>query len=209
MTDVKTVATILEREIVENSGTIGPDTWQAWMDLPREARIVFAVAAKFLGCKWESSESALRAPIAQADRIVVVRLLLLKLGVHQCEPRWSSSVLDRIVAIVMAFPGGSVGDLYCALYGLLGDYPCDLSPTMANFIQDFVVKCFTQYRDSYESVNWGSLAEAVNRDSKTTQLYLALLAIPPEDLPSEVASLIEKGLESTPYSHAVHNFPTA
>ncbi len=105
---------------------------------------------------------------------------------------------------MLAFPGGLLSDLYRALYGLLGEYPCDLSPTMAAFIKDFVVKCFTQHRDSYRSVDWKAAAREVQTNSTNSQQYLALLAIPPEDLPSDFGKIIERGLGTTSFGQEVY-----
>jgi hypothetical protein len=70
---------------------------------------------------------------------------------------------------------------------------------MANFIRDFVVRCFTRHGDSYRAIDWRAAAEAVNKESTTAQLYLAFLAIHPKDLTPEVERLIESRLEATPH----------
>jgi len=207
MIDFDTFARVVEDDIT-SSGKIGADTCQAWSMLPREEQVVFAPAGKFVGCASDVSPGASGGPVLEKHRILAARLMLLKLGLYQCDPWWSSSVLDGLTSTVLAFPGGAVGDLYNALYGVLGDYPCDLTPTMATFIKEFVVKCFTQQRHSYESVNWRAAATAVNESATKAQLYLAVLAIPPEDLPNEVGRVIEKGLESTHFGQEVHTMLT-
>jgi hypothetical protein len=108
-------------------------------------------------------------------------------------------------SIVMGFPGSSVADLYHALHGIQGDFPCGLSPAMARFVRDFVTECFTRYRDAYGSVDWRAVAERIDGDATSVQLYLALHAIPPESLPPQLANRIEEGLKSTPYHDEAHN----
>ncbi|HET6881401.1 MAG TPA: hypothetical protein VFI31_14660 [Pirellulales bacterium] len=41
--------------------------------------------------------------------------------------------------------------------------------------------------------------EKFDARATTSQLYLALLAIPPDALPDELASMIAAGMEHTPY----------
>ena len=70
---------------------------------------------------------------------------------------------------------------------------------MAAFIKDVVVRCFTRYKGSYESVNWGLLVKSLGSNATKAQLYLALCAIPPEFFPPHLADSIVKGLKSTAF----------
>jgi hypothetical protein len=108
-------------------------------------------------------------------------------------------VVDRLVNAVVETPGGGVGDLFCALFGLLRDYSPDLTTPVAGLLRETVVRCFTRHRASYDSVDWQELVKGVGDNATKAQLYLALHAIPPEFLPSQLADAIIRGLESTAY----------
>src|SRR6266404_2705986 len=106
---------------LRNTRTISPSTRQAWENLPDGARTAFDRAMGFLG--YPRSTTAPPSPAtAEADRIAAARLMLLKLGLDSADPRWSSDVLDRLLNAVVETPEGGVGDLFWALFGMLGDY---------------------------------------------------------------------------------------
>ncbi|MFO0844992.1 MAG: hypothetical protein U0797_21800 [Gemmataceae bacterium] len=136
---------------------------------------------------------------AEADRVAAVRRRLLGLGLDGEEPRWSSAVLDRLVADVVQAPDGSVGDLLHALFGVLGDYTTELSAPAANLIKDLVVRCFTGYPQSYSSVDWGPIIDRLVAGATSAQFYLALQAIPPEFVRAPLAAAIAQGLSGTPF----------
>ncbi|MCI0455481.1 MAG: hypothetical protein L0Z62_00710 [Gemmataceae bacterium] len=199
MTD--STAFLRQAEIeLRNTRTISSSTCQAWENLSGEARTAFARAMAFLGCRATSGADATSAGMTtEADRIAAARLMLVKLGVDSDDPKWSSDVLDRLLKSVVEAPGGSVGDLFGALLGVLGDYAPELSRPLASFIKELVVKCFTRYQQSYESVNWNRFVESLGGSASKAQLYLALHAIPPQFVSSQLADAIAKGLESTAF----------
>jgi hypothetical protein len=131
--------------------------------------------------------------------VAAARLMLLKLGADTDDPRWSSAVLDRLVAAVMETPQGSVTDLFEAMVGVMNDFRVPLSNPVAELIKDLVVRSFTRYRSEYESANWPEFTERIAGNPTPAQLYFALRAIPPQSLPQELADAILKGLESTPF----------
>lgn len=198
MTDTTTFVRQAELEL-RNTRTIGSATCQAWEHLSGEARTAFARAMAFLGCQSSESGATPSRPASESDRIAAARLMLMKLGLHTDDPRWSSEVLDRLLKAVLEAPDGSVGDLLCALFGVLGDYSPELSKPMAAFIKDLVVRCFTRHQRSYESVNWQRLVENLGNNPTKAQLYLALHAIPPQFVPAQLADAIAKGLEATAF----------
>lgn len=179
--------------------TVSHATCQAWDALPGEERVGFAQAMCFLGCRPSGTAEASASVIPEADRVAAARLMLVKLGLDTDDPRWSSEVLDRLLKAVTETPNGSVADLFCALFGVLGDYAPDLSKPIAAFLKELVIKCFTRYQRSYETVNWGRLAEGLGSQPTKAQLYLALLAIPPRFVSSQLAETIAKGLEATAF----------
>lgn len=198
MTDTTTFVRQAELEL-RKTRTISSPTCQAWENLSGQARAAFSPAMAFLGCP-PNGTGATPAPVtSEADRIAGARLMLVKLGLDSDDPRWSSDVLERLLKSIMETPDGSVGDLFGALLGVLGDYRPDLSKPLAAFIKDLVVQCFTRHRRSYESVNWRRLVESLGSQPAKAQLYLALHAIPPQFVPSQLADAIAKGLESTAF----------
>jgi len=173
MTDTASFARQAELEL-RNTRTISSSTCQAWEQLAGEARTVYARAMAFLGCQPSGTGATPSQSAPESDRVVAARLMLMKLGLATDDPRWSSDVLDRLLQAVMGAPGGSVGDLVCALFGVLGDYRPDLS-------------------------NWRRMVESLGSNPTNAQLYLALHAIPPQFTPPQLADAIAKGLESTAF----------
>jgi hypothetical protein len=152
-----------------------------------------------MGCQPNSQVNEQARETHLEDRIAAIRLMLLKLGVHGDDPRWSSEVLDCLVTAVIRTPGGSVGDLFRALFGVLGDYRADLSKVTAGFIKDLVINCFTKHRASYEATDWTQITQLLRAGTTPAQLYLALHAIPPQYVSPELAGAIAAGLETTPF----------
>jgi hypothetical protein len=94
------------------------------------------------------------------------------------KPAWSSAALEKTVKEILEAPSGQLTDLFIALWDLLGtDHP-GLTRTMANFVHDVVVLCFTQYRNQYEAEAFAWMAERVRAGCTESQAYLALLALP-------------------------------
>lgn len=142
---------------------------------------------------------------AEAGGVVAARRRLLGLGLDGNDPRWSSAVLDRLVADVVQAPDGSVGDLFQALVGVLDDYATELSPPVAHLIKDLVVRCFTGYPRSYSSVDWGQFVDRLAGGATPAQLYLALQAVPLEFVPAKLADAITQGLNGTPFQAEAAN----
>jgi hypothetical protein len=125
--------------------------------------------------------------------------MLLRLRLDGDDPRWSSQVLERLVAAAAEISGGSPTDLFRALHGLLGESAVELTPPVAALIKDLVVLCFTRYRSAYEAADWPCFLRATAGPLTPAQFYLLLYAVPPRHTPPELADAIVRGLESTPY----------
>ncbi len=184
---------------LRNTKTISEPTRQAWEGLPAEPRTAFAQAMAFLGGLLNGPPESPAITTTEADRIAASRLMLLKLGLDSSDPRWSSDVLDHLLKAVMETPDASVGDVLSALCGVLRDYRPELSKPVARLIKDVVVRCFTRYRSSYESVDWGQFVDCLAGNATPAQLYLALHAIPLQSVTPQLADAIAKGLEATAF----------
>jgi hypothetical protein len=134
------------------------------------------------------------------ERVAAIRLILMKLKLHTAEPVWSSDALRRSVDAALSLPGGSLRDIFYAVFSIFADYPAELSQARANFTKDLLIECFTKRRRAYDAVDWDAFTKGFAVGATTSQLYLGLLAIPPEHLAESLASLIVVGLKATPYS---------
>jgi hypothetical protein len=133
------------------------------------------------------------------DQLNAVILRLNKFELDTCDPKWSSYALDRFLEEVMSAPDSSIRDVYQGLDAALTTYTVPLTGSVAAFIKDVVIRCFTRYRQSYESVNWKEVVDSLDDKATAAQLYLALHAIPPQFVTPRFADAIAKGLESTAF----------
>ena len=99
----------------------------------------------------------------------------------------------------MSSPGGSIREVYQGLDMALKTYAVELTSTVAAFIKELVIRGFTRYQQSYESVNWKEVVDRMGDKSTAAQLYLALHAIPPRFVTPQLARAIAKGLEPTAF----------
>lgn len=133
------------------------------------------------------------------DRLKVVMLRLKRYELDSSDPKWSSYSLDRFIEEVLTAPGSSIWDLYQGLDAILKTHAVELTETVAAFIRDLVVRCFTRFRRSYESVNWKDVGDSLTDRATAAQLYLALHAIPPQFVTPRLADVITRGLDSTAF----------
>lgn len=133
------------------------------------------------------------------DRLDAVMVRLRKFELDTSDPKWSSYALDRFFEEVTSIPGGSIRDVYQGLDLALKTYSVKLTSTVAAFIKDLVIRCFTRYQQSYESVNWKEVVDSLGDQATESQFYLALHAIPPQFVAPQLADAIAKGLESTAF----------
>jgi hypothetical protein len=133
------------------------------------------------------------------DRLNAVTLRLGRFQLDSSDPKWSSYALDRFFEEVMSAPGVSIRDVYQGLDAALKTYSVQLTAPVATFIKEVVIRCFTRYRQAYESVNWKEVVDGLGDKATAAQLYLALHAIPPQFVTPRLADAITKGLESTAF----------
>ncbi len=135
--------------------------------------------------------------MSEADRIAATRLMLLKLGLAGGDPRWSSAVLGSLVDAVLAAPGGSLDDLMIALDELLGR--SELSETVAHFIKELVILCFTRHRSCYDSIDWPGLPRRASGERSEARCFFLAHALPPHSFPADLADAVARGLGPTPF----------
>lgn len=133
------------------------------------------------------------------DRLNAVVLQLRRFQLDTSDPKWSSYALDRFCEEIMSVRGGSIRDVYLGLDAALKTHSVELTRTVAAFIKDVVIRCFTRYRQSYDAVNWKEVVDSFGNTATAAQLYLALHAIPPQYVTPQLAVIIAKGLESTAF----------
>jgi len=115
-------------------------------------------------------------------------------------PAWSSAVLERTVEQVLSQPDGRLSELFHALWGLIANVPLDR--TLANFLKDIVVLCFTRYRALYDATDFQWMTTQLRGNGTQAQAYLASLALP-ENLVGESRSSILAKLEGTEFKKEV------
>jgi len=153
---------------------------------------------RFLGCQLDDRAIASASTVSRTDRVLAAQLMLAGLAVDSGNPRWSSFVLDRLLEAVTHTKGGEVDDLISALFEVLSDYNGPLTETLKNLIKQLVIKCFTEFRASYEAADFSWMAERVAQDSNSSQAFVALHALPPQLMRPDVAVGIFKQLAYTP-----------
>jgi hypothetical protein len=208
MTNLQDFVTNTENEL-RCSGKISASTCEEWEHLPAEAHAAHRQAMIFLGCPEKSAGIEAGSETPEPDRVTSARLMLLKLGLHTSDPKWSSTVLTRLLKSIKSTPGGRITDLIHALYKLLGEPPYELSKPRAAFIKALAIRSFLSERSSFESIEWSRFAQDVNGVATKPQLYLALYVLPMGFISDTLAEVIIKGLESTPYHREAQNLLAA
>jgi flavin-binding protein dodecin len=132
-------------------------------------------------------------------RLDGIMLQLSRFQIGTSDPKWSSYALDCFFEEAMTAPGGSIRDVYLGLDAVLKTHSVELTGTVAAFIKDVVIRCFTRYRQSYDSVNWKEVVDSLGDQATAAQLYLALHAVPPQFVTPRLADAIAKSLESTAF----------
>ncbi len=117
-------------------------------------------------------------------------------------PAWSSTVLERTVEQVLSQPNGRLTDLFYALWDLIAEINVPLNRTLANFMKDIVVLCFTRYRALYDAIDFQWMSTQLRGNGTQAQAYLASLALP-ESLVGECRSSILAKLEGTEFKEEV------
>ena len=131
--------------------------------------------------------------------------MMLRLGAHTSDPRWSSQLLERAIKAALQSPGALVGDVVQALFELLAEVPSGLSDTQANFIREVGVHVVGKQRRRYSTEDFSWLAGMLRgAGTKLTaaQAYLAAYTLPPS-LASQCLDTILRPLHATRFEEEV------
>lgn len=183
MTDAADYFRKIEREI-RRLRALSQQSCEELSLLPVASQCAFARAVAFAGCESVGVPVDCRTlEVVETDRTRAARLMLLRMSVDTPDPRWSSWVLEKMLTEVMATPGGTVTDVLQASCDVLEEYSVELTPTVAMFLKQVTILCFTRYHPSYKSADFVWMARRVNERATPALAYLALLAIPVDILP--------------------------
>lgn len=139
------------------------------------------------------------------DRGNAIKARFQTMEIDTSDPKWSSSVLDRLLREAVSAPGGSLQDVYRGLDAALRDYAVKLTATVANLIKDVVVAGFTQHKAAYRAMSWDWANEALSQGASAARCYLFLHALPPEAATPHSIVTILRGLEGTCYRQEALN----
>ncbi|MEP0883708.1 hypothetical protein NDI49_19325 [Trichocoleus sp. ST-U3] len=98
--------------------------------------------------------------------------------ISEWTPAWSSAYLEKTVEEILTQPQSTISDLFRGLWKLLAQTNATLTTTMAHFLRDIVVLCFTQYRELYDVEDFEWMTTLVNDGCSEAQAYLSLYALP-------------------------------
>jgi hypothetical protein len=202
MTDLRALLRRAEQEL-RATRRIGVETCARFGELPAGWRSALGPAVTVLGCPLPGDDRASGqatdgGPPAEPGLAgQVARLLLLRLSADTEDPRWSSRVLEDLVAAALRIPESTVGDLFSALVALWTEHDTALTPPVLALIKDLTRLCFTRHRREYEASDFGWLVERLAAGGPAPVAYLALLALPDPYLPAAAPTILA-ALAGTP-----------
>lgn len=200
---MNTILFSAEREL-HTTGSLSDATCRAFTAADDESRRGFEASFAFLGCPTRTAAAGEEA-IPASRRIAAIRLMMLRLGAHTSDPRWSSHLLERLIDAALQPPDALIGDVVQALFELLAEAPPGLSDTQANFIREVGVHVVGKQRRRYSAEDFSWLAELI-RDTSTkltaAQAYFAAYTLPPS-LASQCADTILRSLHPTRFEDEV------
>lgn len=111
-------------------------------------------------------------------------------------PHWSSEAVRNLFLSTVS-DDVAVSDIFESLFSKLPR--SRLTVGTSNFIQDLTKCAFTNFRESYQSSNFGWMSHGIVHGCTPSQAYLALYALPPELLTPECIVALLKALDDTPF----------
>lgn len=153
-----------------------------YFSLAEEDQIAYSRALIFAGCKELAVTSNLDTNIPEVKRIVAARLMLLRLGLHTDDPRWSSWLIRKMWDTVLETPGGKVTDLYKACFELLLAFEEAIPLYVGRFILAATYngryRNFPSMKTAHERGNFASLRDALDNNPNPSQTFLIIQAFP-------------------------------
>jgi hypothetical protein len=116
----------------------------------------------------------------------------------QWSPAWSSDALEKALDEMLTIPGGTVAEVFQALWMLLSASNAALDPVVVNFIRDVVGTCFRRNRRDYMNSRHDWMKEELGRQPTAAQAYLALICLP-ESLVASSKDDILRALEGSDF----------
>jgi hypothetical protein len=200
---MNTILLSAERDL-RAMGSLSDATCRAFTATDNETRRGLEASFAFLGCP-NGTPAASDGPVPAAYRVTAIRLMMLRVGAHTSDPRWSSHLLERLIETALQPPGALVGDVVQALFELLAEAPPGLSDTQANLIREVGVHVVGIQRRRYSTEDFSWLAGMI-QDASTkltaAQGYLAACTLPPS-LASQCLDTILHSLQATRFEEEV------
>jgi hypothetical protein len=197
------IITSAEREL-RTTGAISDTTCRSFVAADDQARRGFEACFAVLGCAVTGAPSG-DAPVAVDRRVTAIRLMMLRLGVHTTDPRWSSHMLERLMDAALQPPGAQLGDIVRAFFGLLAEAAPGLSDTQANLIRAIGIHVVGVQRRRYSTEDFSWFVDMIMDPSTqltAAQAYLAAYTLPPP-LGLQCRDSILRALHSTRFENEV------
>ena len=200
---MKTIILSAEHEL-RATGALSDATCRAFAQADEATKRGFEASFAFLGCPTSAATSHGEAVLPER-RVEAIRLMMLRVGAHTDDPRWSSHVLDQLFDAALQPSGATIGEVVHALFVVLAECPPGLSNTQVNFIREVGKYVVGRKRHAWAAEDFSWLAAAV-ADPTTkigaAQAYLAAYTLPVSFIPRCKDSIL-RALHSTQFEEEV------
>lgn len=135
---------------------------------------------RFLWCTVFAPDPSTR-PVPRRRRVQACRLMLIALGAHTGDPRWTALQLEQLVEAALAVPGAELSDLAHAQFALLGETREPVTAAQQAFLAELArhIAYKSRLGHSAEDLIWIAvrLADPV-RPPTNAQAYFAARTLP-------------------------------
>ena len=208
-------------EKLRNSRRLDENAFILVTQLPAPYSSIYGHVIDFLGCKKEiESQGKLNIQVSETERLRIIRLILFRLYVDTCIPRWSSQVLATGIRKIMSIPGAEINDVYSETYKVLGEFNCLLTKELKNFLLDLTKTLIANYKKQIHKIDIDKIIEndrfsdtsakaycrylLVTADKATPELIIGILEmITDTDIWSEVVNGLQEFLQNPSVKPAV------
>lgn len=163
--------------------------------LPAELRRVYELILGVFGYQPELQANDAISAAREFERVGACRLALIGMHFDEEIPRWSSSMISRLIDAVLLIPQAGIGDLLRAMWQMLSARGNHLSREAGRFIRDIVREVLSREPKRREvDLRW-----LVSQTSAMTepQAYFVynVLALAPDLFTQEVEEKISAALK--------------